>query len=141
MNFTLGTEIARRGGLHEVGKGESFVSHYWRGGTAQGFDSWIGRKDGFEVSRGGSTELYSPSSQAIAELGHAKSVDATDSQVVPPHRSLMRLHPERLLNLAAPLLVTLAISFFCFHELGFSWRWSIPAGLFTAVRMQKRGFI
>ena len=73
--------------------------------------------------------------------GHAKSVDATDSQVVPPHRSLMRLHPERLLNLAAPLLVTLAISFFCFHELGFSWRWSIPAGLFTAVRMQKRGFI
>ena len=37
MNFTLGTEIARRGGLHEVGKGESFVSHYWRVEHRAGF--------------------------------------------------------------------------------------------------------
>merc|ERR1711939_892423 len=100
----------------------------------------VARHDSCDRRGAGLLPDYSPSSQAIA-LGHAKSVDATDSQVVPPHRSLMRLHPERLLNLAAPLLVTLAISFFCFHELGFSWRWSIPAGLFTAVRMQKRGFI
>ena len=46
MNFTLGTEIARRGGLHEVGEGgELCFALLASRGTAQGFDSWIGGKD------------------------------------------------------------------------------------------------
>jgi len=54
---------------------------------------------------------------------------------------MVKFHPERLLNLLAPLLLTVAIASFLVYEFEFSWRWSVPAGLFTAVRLQQRGFL
>jgi hypothetical protein len=54
---------------------------------------------------------------------------------------MVAYHPERILNLTAPLLITIAIASLLVFEFGFSWRWAVPAGLFTAVRLQQRGFL
>jgi hypothetical protein len=54
---------------------------------------------------------------------------------------MVAYHPERILNLTAPLLIAAAIACLLVFEFGFAWRWSVPAGLFTAVRLQQRGFL
>ena len=54
---------------------------------------------------------------------------------------MVAFHPERILNLVRPLLVTAAITALLVFEFDFSWRWSLPAGLYTSVRLQQRGFL
>ena len=49
----------------------------------------------------------------------------------------MEIRWERLGRLVGPLTVALALTFFLHLELEWSLRWSIVAGLFAAVRLQK----
>ena len=53
----------------------------------------------------------------------------------------MKLNLHNLPLLLRPLGVALVITLFLVWEAEFSKRWAIPAGLFVALQLQKRGFV